>query len=56
MDTELPKRPLVQIDELVREMTDEEYQFWLTEIASKSGAPETQPAPVEEAQTSTDAG
>lgn len=36
MDTEIPsepERPLIQIDDLVRPMTDEEYAEWLTRPA-----------------------
>jgi hypothetical protein len=29
MDSETNKRPLIQIDSLVRSMTDEEYAEWL---------------------------
>jgi len=43
-------RPNIQIDDEVREMTEEEYQTLLD-----SGWTE-EPAPVEEAQSSTDAG
>lgn len=43
-------RPNIQIDDEVREMTEEEYQTLLD-----SGWTE-EPAPVEEAQPSTDAG
>lgn len=32
MDTETPsERPLIQIDDLVRPMTDEEYEAWLAQ-------------------------
>ena len=44
MDTEQPERPLIQIDDEIRQMNDEEYAWWLAEIASKPGAiEETQP-------------
>jgi len=29
MDSETPDRPNIQIDDLVRPMTDEEYAIWL---------------------------
>lgn len=38
MDTEIPsnpERPNIQIDDLVREMTDEEYAEWLAQSAAK---------------------
>ena len=31
MDTETNERPLIQIDDLVRPMTDEEYAEWLAQ-------------------------
>lgn len=33
MDTETNERPNIQIDDLVREMTDEEYAEWLARPA-----------------------
>jgi hypothetical protein len=34
MDTETPERPNIQIDDLVRPMTDEEYVAWLEQQAN----------------------
>jgi hypothetical protein len=48
-------RPNIQIDDEVREMTEEEYQTLLDSGWTEEPATE-EPAPVEEAQTSTDAG
>jgi len=33
MDSETPDRPNIQIDDLVRPMTDEEYAAWLEQQA-----------------------
>ena len=35
MDTETNERPNIQIDDLVRPMTDEEYAEWLARPVSK---------------------
>jgi hypothetical protein len=48
-------RPNIQIDDEVREMTEEEYQTLLDSGWTEEPVTE-EPAPVEEAQTSTDAG
>ena len=42
MESEIPERPFVQVDDVVRPMTDEEYELWLSTVGSKSGAPEGQ--------------
>ena len=34
------EKPLIQIDDLVREMTDEEYAAYLEQIANAPAAPE----------------
>jgi hypothetical protein len=34
MDTETPERPNIQIDDLVRPMTDDEYAEWLEQQAN----------------------
>lgn len=48
-------RPNIQIDDEVREMTEEEYAALLESGWTEEPATE-EPAPVEEAQPSTDAG
>jgi hypothetical protein len=35
------EKPLIQIDDLVREMTDEEYEAYLAQIADAPALPET---------------
>ena len=55
MDLELPDRPLVQIDDVVRPMTDEEYVDYVTNVTSRPGNPEA-PASDDAGVPSTDAG
>ena len=40
MDSGSPERPMVQVDNEVRPMTDDEYELWVSTVSSKSGAPE----------------
>lgn len=40
MDTDSPDLPLVQIDDLVRPMTEEEYADYVANVTSRPGGPE----------------
>ena len=43
MDTETNERPSIQIDDLVRAMTDEEYAQYLLDIANAPVLPDAEP-------------
>lgn len=45
MDTAHPERPLVQIDDVVREMTDEELADYIKNVTSRPGGPELETVP-----------
>lgn len=55
MDTDLPDRPLVQIDDLIRPMKDEELADYIANVASRPGGPEMENW-TDEAPASDDAG
>lgn len=39
------EKPLIQIDDEIREMTDEEYEIYLEQISVPSQSPESEPTP-----------
>ena len=55
MATDSPDRPLVQIDDLIRPMTDEELADYIANVTSRPGGPEME-TPTEVAPASDDAG
>ena len=55
MDTAQPERPLVQVNDFVRPMTDDEYADYVADVISRPGNPEA-PASDDAGAPSTDAG
>ena len=55
MDSAQPDRPLIQIDHLVRPMTDEELADYIVNVVNRPAAPERQTS-TDEAPASDDAG